>query len=239
MNLSRRSFLASAFATAILCPTDLIRPARRRIDLAAFCGLTDGPFQHQYDLSSPFVQAERLYATDGRICLCVPPLAADVTIATAKLPPAAALPYWNHDSRHGWLDLPERPQVLTAMGWCPDCNGTGYVAPRVDCGCGDGCHECFGIGYTAHAGKCPTCKGQPWRPLPTIVRLGHDSFFEFEQFAKVAGIGDVEYSPGLDGPPPKTSAVAPLRFRFAEGVGLIMPLDPREAEKRIEEARRA
>lgn len=114
--MNRRSFLkttAAVSAAALLCPSLLIQPQRRRtIDLRAFCGDAEAPDNAKYCLKHPFEQEGLVYATDARICVRVDPVSADTTLGEIRLPRASALPWWDHNRRGGWKTMPTHPEII-------------------------------------------------------------------------------------------------------------------------------
>ncbi len=246
--MNRRSFIRAAGLTTVaaLCPSWLIQPAKRRaVDLTAFCL----PHPHRcgkFNLSRPFVQADWTFATDSRICLRVPPESGDVRDdASVNLPPAAPMPWWDHDQRRCWHDLPATPpRVFQEDSCCPACDGTGWNRPHLECEVCQGvgalmddspyefsdtwkeCAACRGSGILG-ATPCGTCKGRASFVQPTTVQLG-GQFFDLGFYRKIQSIGGVEYAMRFDG------GDEPLRFRFDGGLGLLMGIDQKTVMRQIQ-----
>ena len=212
--MNRRDALKVGLAA--LLSTWMIAPARRRmIDLNKFCAPTN--LHWKYDIASPFTQADWTYATDLRICVRVRPASADVIGEESRRPAAASL-MWDHDSRRGWAPL-GKPEALTAEGFCPTCDVTGWMDP-VDCTkCdGEGCRQCKNSGSEGTV-ICRMCKGNPDGVFPWIAKVG-DAHFDVRFVNKIASLGDsVEFVGGTKNPSD------PMRFRFDGGTGLLMPVD--------------
>jgi hypothetical protein len=256
--MNRRSFLkttAAVGAAALLCPSLLIQPQRRRsIDLRTFCATAPYPHKDRagkpINMAHPFEQQDLTYATDSRVCVRVAPVPADSTLGRADLPPAADLPWWDHRTRTGFVEAPEHPTIIEAEDWCLTCDGRGvanYSQTIEHEACeGFGCQKCEQTGRMMPNGTvppwCPACDGNAKVVRPSIVIVG-SAWYAIEQWERLRTLGSFELSPAGNVMDRARWCVAnwhihPSRFVFAEGVGLQMPLDPETAQKRIDEARR-
>lgn len=117
----------------------------------------------RYDLSSPFVVGEHVYATDGRI-IVRSPATPEIVAAFTAVPPGdgkrlkdPALVYGPSDFQPAPLVLPD-PNTFPA---CDRCGGKGLVA-SYECG------ECWGRGIAecnmGHEHDCDECGGKGWLP---------------------------------------------------------------------------
>lgn len=226
MSLTRRGFLA---ASAGLLLSTLVRPAPRRLDLTAFCS----PFRsRRYEFRHPFRQGDWLYATNSKVAVRAVASGLDAELARCELPPASALPWWDHDSLRGWQPL--RPEVLMIYGKCPTCNGWGVIGNVRDCPQCDGeaplsCPCNFGV---AGDRVCPDCAGdQTSRPVPGLVRIG-DRYYSAHEARKFQATGECLWA-AVD------SETAPLRLRGDGFAGLLMPIDRQSAKQKIAEAAHA
>lgn len=252
--LTRRSAL-KALAAAVLAPCWRIEPApRRRINLAEFCrhgqplAYCNG---NRYDMASPFVTGDHTYATDARVAVRVAPEAGDKRQGgPIPPPPAAGLPWWDHDRLRGWREWPERPEVVTCADYCLRCEGRGYLGEAVDCVACQGlgrlyhagdwevigvwvdCEACDGSGHTGTGGRCPDCHGQPWGAYGGLVQLRSGLWVDVHYWRKVAATGGAEWWAPADSGDGK-----PIRWRCGDGDGLLMPLEALAASRRIQEAR--
>lgn len=164
--MNRRDFGATVGG---LLASWFITPAKRRVDLSAFCHYE----RTRYDMTRPFVQDEWTYATNNKACLRVRPMSGDVRDdGASKLPPAAALP-WEHDRLTLWKPLRLfRPMPLKD---CDECEGRGYV-----------------VGFDGHSRqKCEECNGR--RRILTAHAVG-DLVLRVSQFERLTTLGEVEWS---------------------------------------------
>ena len=239
MNFTRRDCLKTLTALA-LAPSLLVLPDRRRnIDIMTFCG----KMRRYPGVELPFVQDGLTYATNARVCVRVATNSSDLYVSKVELPAASALPWWDHDTkRRGlkWQRWPKNPLVWRADDYCLDCDGKGVTEPvaeeceecqgvgRVFLGAYNtrpaGCRACNGLGVVGT--PCMTCRGKGWLIRPSIAIIGRQ-YVDLGEHSRVAAIGDVEFTKGDDIPS------RPIRFRFREGVGLLMPLDKKLVEERI------
>lgn len=213
------------------------RPARRPFDLMQFCD-TMGR-QHRYDLALPYTHNDWAYATDARVCVRVRPEAADVADHEGRMPPFESLS-WNHAGLRGWRTLPDRPVIAAADSPCPDCDGTGNAGgvPSLECECegfgGLACRHCGGSGDIRPPGvaACPGCNGMAYGVFPAFVELG-GRYFDARLYAKAQRLGAEYVHDNWN-----CAAEFPmLKFRFAEGDGLLMGIRTGAAVRAIEEAR--
>jgi len=221
MTMTRRGFLA---AGAGLLLSTLVRPAPRRLDLSVFCC----PFSNsRYEMRSPFRQDDWVYATNSHVAARVRPRGTDVDTGSAKLPPAASLPWWNHDRLRGWQPL--RPQVMLAYWACPTCDGWGFVGNLRDCPECDGENPlgCPCLNGVVGDRVCPECDSKVSRPTLGLARIGCQYFSTHEvrkfQAGECEWVASSKWSPITNGD-------EPLRIRGDGFDGLLMPVDTRRGE---------
>lgn len=205
--MNRRQFVGSTLAA--LVPSWLVVPVKRRtLDLSAFCSDWES---RKHDMRFPFRQGEWTFATDGRVCVRVRPESGDSDRDALKLPPADALPWWDHDSLTGWKRA--RPEIIVARDFCPDCemDAEGW---RLIKNCGKCYHQSIAT--------------------PNLVRIDGVYFDRalWERFAPLNP--EVSYK---SSPTSKQCLTAPLRLRFDGGIGLLVPLESKAAIENIERGR--
>lgn len=237
--LNRREALKTLLAGALLPSWHVLAP-KRHLDLTQFCAAEPGI---RYDMTKPFIQAGKLYATDAAICVRMPTQWDDEPQSEIRLPPVERIP-WRF---HSWPKV-ERATVLNAMDWCATCEGAGYLAFREcsECyGTGEGedgwneCHLCNGAGKVGTT-KCTTCHGTPYIPQPCLVHVqanGVDAFFARKYWDKIQAIGGVEVVVRESVPTDLSSPYELLGFRFDGGEGLLMGLDRNMMLSSIAEAK--
>lgn len=232
MNRREAIKVAAAGTLSAFLPTWLLNPWRRpQIDLMAFCSKTHS---WRFDMRRPFLQAEKVYATDARIAVCVAPATADVQLNEMRVPPAAGLT-WNHDRLRGWQAWPKDAKPIMAEGYCPECDGTGVQSckPQMECddccgfgmqtnSCGDfhphkKCRHCKGFGYIPDGPMCETCKGRCEGQHPCLVKIG-TNYIDVRYYRRVLALPDTEFVAGIGG------KETPIPFRFGGGRGLLMPV---------------
>jgi hypothetical protein len=198
------------------------------VNLADFFAQPDD-WIRKFDLKRPFEQEDFTYATDARICLRVRPQAGDLLdTGGLKLPPAAGL-RWDHEQLTGWRPW-KLDRLEIADGICFKCDGKGWIGNIVVCQTcdGEGCAQCFNSGNLGDA-TCPRCEAKMFRKEPWHAFVGPYKI-DVRYFRKILRLGDVEYA---EGPPVRAphypglkdnGPYTPIRFRFAEGAGLLCTL---------------
>lgn len=232
--MNRRSFFQLAAGSLL---ATFVRPTpRREIDLMAFCRRPGERFASNFDLDLPWLHADWTYATDARVCVRVRPDAADKSEREGKMPPFGSL-RWDHADLRGWKSLRPLDPIL-AEGECPACFDSGYAGGIV----GTECEKCYGGGWPDCKGcrgkghvspgtpECRVCDGGRRRVFPCLVEVD-GMHFDAALYGKAQQLGgeytggqlhagDIIHSPGL-------------KFRFAEGDGLLMPISVEAARNRI------
>lgn len=173
----------------------------RHIDLSAFCGQG-----RRYTIDRPFQQDALSYATDERICVRTAlPVDLGENPESAKLPPANALPWWNHDQQTGWRNWrTARPVTNGCPLECPDCEGSGRSGSSgiVMCLlCGGNGVRLIGNDYEAQC-ECKTgwVGGSACPPSKTFSGISpapsHRGgvFIAPKYHAKVLALGDVQFA---------------------------------------------
>lgn len=180
------------------------------IDLQQFCGADDfRPY-----LQKPFRRNGYVYATDGRILLRVDDDEQYSTVEKVntervfeKISAAVFVPAPS-------VNIP--PKAPISERECRDCDGRGTEHDCPDCGCE--CDTCDGTGRI---------KDQP--EISTSL-CGH--LFNVDYIRLMFTLPDLEIAPSqaqiVDG-----HSALPMFFRFAGGVGALMPLS-RQYEKHVE-----
>ena len=82
-------------------------------------------------------------------------------------------------------------------------------------------------------GPCPTCQGRGRLVRPSVALVG-TQFVDWAYWQKVHRLGGADFLPG--GP---AGSEQPLRFTFAEGSGLCMPLGYQSAREFQQQGSRA
>lgn len=231
MTMTRRGFLATS---AGLLLSTLVKPAKRPLDLSAFC---DPLSHHKYDLRSPFRQGDWLYATNSRTCVRSRPTAADISNGSAKLPPADGLPWWDHDRLRGWKPL--RGEVLMVPWECPTCDGWGLAGNLRDCPQCDGeaALDCPCRNGVVGDRVCPDCNGIPVsKPVPGLVRIG-GAYYAAHEVRKFQAAGECDYVATTRWTPHSISHDEPMRIRGDGFDGLLMPVDRTRAVQLVAEGK--
>ncbi|HEY3967264.1 MAG TPA: hypothetical protein VGM05_22080 [Planctomycetaceae bacterium] len=229
--ITRRTFLQTiGLATASF----LIPGHRRNIDLMEFCGE-----YARHDYSLPHQVDDWIYATDSRMAVRVRPILADALLhANDRVPPFSRLP-WDK-SKLVWRPI-QKPDPIVAVSICPQCGGSGYwpkppaqfIVSCANC-LGDGCSGCDDRGSYAHGYECSMCRGRMQGIFPSIVKVD-DQYFDAGRVQKFYRMGS-DYAIDPNGFSATPSATL-LRFRFADGIGMLMPIRQDSAIERISEAR--
>jgi len=225
-----------------------VRPTpRRTINLLDYCG-GEG---FKYDCRLPYVYEDWTYATDSFICLRVRPVGSDKAEHKGKIPPFEQLTF-NHEKLRGWKTLPKLDPIVAKDSYCPACNGFGRIGHQInwkDCKDCDGyghqmtysywndhgieskCKTCFGRGFPISE-ECQFCKGVSIATIPGIVSLnGH--YFDYGIYEKVRKL-NVEYVQDYWS---GRESMPFMKFKFAEGDGMVMGLDKVSSERRIADAK--
>lgn len=194
-----------------------------QIDLTPFCDP-----ESRYAIGKPFVRSGVLYATDGRVLICLPADGEPDSVSERRFPDmASAMNDWR-DVPSDWKPWPE-PLYVERLIACQTCNNTGAAHHRECSRCsGEGeiaCHECDndydcpdcdGEG-TILCGKCHACGGAKEVTGPHHIRLGE---------VAVSWINDqkVRTLPGLLYSILEKPTGAIVLLKFDGGRGLLMPL---------------
>lgn len=234
--ITRRTFLQAIGCGAA---SFVVPGQRRNIDLMEFCGE-----DAMHDYSLPHQVGEWTFATDARMAVRVRPILADAFHHKSdRVPPFARLP-WDK-SKLIWRPIPKLEPIVAADSPCPKCDGTGYwptppESALVACDCyGEGCRDCDDRGDFAPGYECSMCCGKGLGKLPAMVKLD-DAYVYVKYFRKFEKLGgeyainpwSFPYQPAM-----RDRQVSLVRFRFADGDGMMMPIDPDSAVARIEAAR--
>lgn len=227
-----------------------ILPAPRpRLNIETFCARLPG--NGKYNLQSPYVTEDFVYATDGFACLRVRPESADVTQCVGPVPPFHTLS-WDHDRKKGWRTLPRLDALMADGSDCPACCGYGHMSgdlPAV----GEECETCGGTGdewvgsnyHISHPITCRACKGSGHLPPPgaavcaacngkaigrfaSIVRLD-GRYFDVHLYEKWRRLGAEFVHDNFNGIHDQPL----LKTRVADGDGLLLGLDAEAAERRL------
>lgn len=178
--ITRRTAMAGT-AAAWLASWLLPRAPRAGIDLSRFCD----PEASRYDLSRPFRQAARVYATDGRILARVShPGWCDLAGDAARLPNAEGCFDWSLFDGRGWMPASALGREARRSRFgpaCPTCRGKGRI--------GAGVHECEQCGFNEYA---PVWGVDP-EPHDCTGWIGGD------ECPECRGNGHVKYAITLDG----------------------------------------
>jgi hypothetical protein len=238
--LNRRSFVKSvgAFAGAALLPSiRLLEVAPRPIDLQQFCEVVGS----RYKIDAPFFQNGLTYATDARIAVRTSTVEAAPVGEAVRLPDMPQVFGTFTAASEMWRPLPRRNFVMPketrfAQG-CPMCGGQGRIGNGIiECATCQGigedlgayedicepnkkpCLSCNGCGRTGGE-ACDYCDGQGSTRRPTLQPIGR-ALFAGSYFRKIQTLGDVEFIECA----PRASVLMPIKFRFAGGDGLLMPV---------------
>lgn len=211
------------------------------------------PWQQMAGLPGSHMEPFR-YATDALVCIRVPAKPGDmVDEHKTKLPNATSLS-WTHDwpYRGRWMPWPSQNHLGARETDCPQCYGTGDAS-----GIPEECERCEGVGQTmeyfgepwgvhkpcklcnglGHIVKirCPTCKGSGEGVFPAFQPLAN-MFIDCHIDGKMRRhLQAVEYflpESGLAEPEWGTLA-ATVKFRFAGGQGVLIPLVTARAMERM------
>lgn len=205
------------------------------IDLTQFCNAND-PREF---IRTPFSDDQYTYATDGHIIIRVPRIPEITVPGGTTLPQWKQMP-WDHDTLTEWHPLPsEIPNSRQVE--CKSCDGTGKVITCEDCD-GDGeveytydslsgktydadleCPVCDGRGkMNGNGERCEDCDGHGHRFEAVAVKVESFGLYVSNQLLQ-----RVKDFPGIviaiKGPVTPND-LPPIRFRFSEGVGIIMPM---------------
>jgi hypothetical protein len=131
MTVSRRQFLTitgGLFGAAMLSPLAQSRP--QEIDIMQFCDTKPGLL---WDLTKPFAQNGRVFASDYSCLISVPESSCELAGGDVRVPEVAQLPLGTDGDWHSWPDshLWTTPEGLFD---CPHCT--------------DGCDHCSDTGIT-------------------------------------------------------------------------------------------
>lgn len=198
MNVTRRGFGGTVIgaAAALLLPKLQIRP---QYDLHAIAkDWCDAEASLRYDLGSPYVMQDHIYATDGRGMIR---FADDwmVTNGTARIP-EVTVATWNRywDDGGKWIDLPNRLHLVGELEHCPSCIRKRNVCTACD-GVGEWvtlpgdrsekCGTCNGLGVMPNK-SCQWCGGDAERKVPSVVLLGGNTIGieYYELISKLPGV---------------------------------------------------
>ena len=220
--MNRRQALgAMAAGLASLIPSwQLLQEKRRHFRLQDFCAKT----ARRYDMTKPFVQSGKLFATDGRICIRLPTHLDDTLSDEIKLPPADSLEWWRKYS--AWPKVEGPARLFKGEGYCLACKGSGWADAEECEPCeGYGCNECRGNGEVGTV-QCSVCHGKPFGMWENTVRVtagDQQALLDRSLFEKVQRIGGVQMrlKPG--------DCVTAIQFDG--GDGMLMALDPSAAHR--------
>jgi len=180
------------------------------IDLRQFCAHEE----IRPDLHKPFRYKGHVYATDGRIAVRV---ADDPNYETGKIAIDKGLKFDEPRTfvKAPRVKLPPMPKPRTVS--CIDCDGRGKKHDCPACGC-----------------ECYTCKGTgSLTERPEVSARFAGQLFDVEYVRMLYSLPDLEYAPS----PPSMDGggllFEPMYFRFAGGMGVVMPLS-REYPKHVD-----
>jgi len=188
--------------------------------LEKFCD----PFGGRDITKSPFNYGGYTWATNGKVLLRVP-LIAGVRAEDYKI--VANL--FGSGMEGGGIALPAIPTPLWRS--CPDCGGKGFIQERKCPNCqGEGEHECQTCGHSADCDRCKStgyipdataakelcldCGGTGQNETLTTSEVGI-GLFQNRYLRLLSDLPGLEFQPHGD--------VAPGRFRWEGGEGMIMP----------------
>lgn len=243
--MTRREAIAVSAGTLLGL---FVRPTpRRSINLLDFCGQECA----KYDLRLPYVYQDWTFATDSILCVRVRPIGSDKSDHRGLIPPFEKLTF-NHDRIRGWQSLPKLEPIIAQASNCPACDGYGRVGHQInwkDCTtCGgyghqivysnslghnveEKCKSCDGLGYPKSE-KCRTCNGNAIGTLPGLVRLG-THYFDYGLYEKIRKLNPDYVLDYWNSSP----SMPMMKFKFAEGDGMIMGVDQNSAMRRIKDAK--
>lgn len=208
------------------------------IDLKPFCA-HEG--YGRYSIEFPFRMGELVYATDGRICLRLPP---DTPFTRPKdadegFPPpdASKVGKWDHAelSDSDFISVAALGDIAEArIESCPDCNGLGFFIP---CDCKQGCTKCEQSGIVAtkdathpDAFECENChegKIFPSEPVQVGENPISNRYLHLMLTLPNCRIYTKRTPPGNEWRSDKLN-YGPVPFTFTGGYGYIMPMrEPR------------
>lgn len=168
------------------------------IDLQQFCAKED--LTKEY-LRRPVSVGDYTYATNGHIMVRVP-RRPEVEEAPANTPKKLDTPFPSPLPR-AWRPVGTTPIPVDVMGPCDDCSGRGLMHACPSCQC-----------------ACPTCDGSGLAPQPASCNIA-----EWVVDLRYARL--IQALPGAEVATEPYEAGKPIVFRFAGGVGVVMPLTRR------------
>lgn len=236
--ITRREFNGAALA-AMLLPAVKVSasiPAAPvpAVDWSLFCDSHCGEFS-KYDLTRPFIRAGVKFASDSRIMLWQVTDDPD-TVHEKRIPNAHYILENAMPDQPEWKPWPEPVYAFDPNNnnrACWSCN-TGF-ADEKECECQSdpdiwqdigGCEKCKYSGYVPGTIVCPACNGRPSGPAKNIIWLGHEKI-DRRYDAKIRTLpGPIEwcYSDPSYETEIKHQTGGPILFRWAEGMGAVMPL---------------
>lgn len=167
------------------------------IDLQKFCGEDDLREQ----LTRPFRYKGHVYATDGWLLVRVADDEAYPSSDKIAVEKALKLDEPRSFIKAPAVDLPPEEPAETVE--CEDCDGRGTEHDCPDCQC-----------------DCDTCGGKgEIKKDPQISTMLAGQIFNLKYVRALYSLPELEISPNPSG----SGLLTPLYFRFADGVGALMP----------------
>ena len=206
-------------------------PSPTAIDWSLFVGSDSS----RYAIDEPWIRSGWKCATDRRIAIRVgAPNEPDTPDPERqRFPKMLEMPEWRVSEDEAWLPWPSAPPVW-GFGDCPECDGDGYLGAH--CACDGGSSACPCFARNGRLGKrCQACVGALPHPghgepegygwLPAFHRVGCQLIHQKYHRRIMSLPGPIEFIDRPDNERIREWA-APIRFRFANGDGLVMPCDP-------------
>lgn len=240
--MTRRESIAIMAGTLI---GTFVKPMpRRSINLLDFCGSE----RMKYDLRLPYVYNDWTFATDSIVCVRVRPIGSDKADHTGDIPPFEKLKF-NHDRLRGWQTMTEMNPITAKHSNCPACNGYGRIGHQInwkDCqACGGyghqmtyavwhdygiekKCKACDGRGFPKTE-TCKVCCGNAIGTLPGLVCVNGE-YFDYGYYERIRKLNAEYVNDYWLG----CKSIPALKFKFAEGDGILLGIDSHAAKHRIE-----
>lgn len=174
----------------------IVQEAVPMLDLQPFCG-TD---ETRYYLMKPFSRDGFTWATDGCILIRV---AQRPGVPEIEQKIAVSEPLQGIDAAKFFRPSFELPPAPAARGECSACQGRGLLHDCPDCDC-----------------KCEACVGSSTMDAEQkITAMVGPTSFSLKYIRQMLSLPDVELEEF-----PKERSEKPYFFRFAGGVGAVMPM---------------